>query len=101
MTDAPTPTAQELAGTVPVESAEHFAQLVMAWHAHQIAQLRHALTVPEGTTFEIGDGDDVKDLVLEGPALAGFKFGIELAIMRLGTLPFAVELEPDAPQPDA
>ena len=81
---------------IEVDNLDQFVQILTTWHAEKCAIVQHLLAVPEGTTFEIGDDS----LVLSGPALAGFKFGIEMAMMQLGTLPFVAELE-DEPVPES
>lgn len=75
--------------TVEVDNLDQFVQILTAWHAEKCAAVQHLLEVPEDTAFEIGE----ESLVLTGPALAGFKFGLEMAMMQLGTLPFVAELE--------
>lgn len=86
----------DLTGTIPVDNVDDFARHVATWHQNKVSQLKHLLEIPEGTAFTIGDGTEETELVLEGPALAGFKFGIEMALMQFGELPFVIELE-DAP----
>ena len=46
--------------------------------------------MPDGSVMET---NGIK-ATLTGDLLAGFKAGIELALMELGTLPFAYETEP-------
>ena len=75
--------------TIPIDNLDQFVRVLTGWHADKVAMLRHLLQIPEGTTFEVGE----QTVVVEGHVLAGFKFGIELALMQVGTLPFAVELE--------
>lgn len=101
MTNTTKPTVQALAGTVPVEDLDTFVQILTTWHAEKCVVVQHLLAVPEGSEFEIGDGAEAKTLVMSGDVLAGFKLGIEMAMMHLGTLPFVAEME-DAPvQPNA
>lgn len=92
------PTATELAGTVEVDNLDQFVQILCRWHAEKCAQVRHLTQVPEGSSFSIGDGADAKEIVLTGDAHAAFKLGVEMALMQLGTLPFAAEFE-DEPGP--
>lgn len=84
------------AGIVSIDNIDQFAAIVAAWHAERVGKIRHLLTVPEGTAFEIGEGAEATDIVLTGDALKGFKFGIELALMQIGTLPFLFEAEQEA-----
>lgn len=85
----------EVAGIVPVDNIEHFAKIVAAWHGDRVGKIRHLLTVPAGATFEIGEGTEAKEIVLTGENLDGFKFGVEMALMLIGTLPFLAEFEED------
>lgn len=75
--------------TIPVDDLDTFVKVLTAWHTEQCAIVQHLLEVPEGTVFEIGD----ESLVLDGEALNGFKFGIEMVMMQLGELPFVAEFE--------
>lgn len=79
--------------TIPIDDVNQFAQHLIAWHKSKVAHCHHLLKVPEGAAFEIGE----ETLVLTADVLKGFKFGIEMALMQLGTLPIAVEFENDAP----
>lgn len=83
---------QQLLETLGVEDLDTFVRILTGWHTEKCATVQHLLEVPEGTAFEIGD----ESLVLEGAALAGFKFGIEMAMMQLGKLPFVAEFEEEA-----
>ena len=98
--DQPTPTpTNPTDDMVPVENVNQFAAYVAHWFGNRQAQLRHLLTVPEGTTFTIGEGAEEQALELSGTSLAAFKFGVEMAIMQLGQLPFAVEHDVDPGTP--
>lgn len=77
---------------VPVQNMDQFAAILGAWHTERIGKINQLLEVPEGTAFEVGE----ESVVLEGDTLKGFKFGLELALMQVGELPFVAELE-DAP----
>ena len=72
--------------------------LQTAWHEGVRNTVQHLLNIPEGSEFQVGDIPDQKSIVLTGDALAGFKFGIELTMMQLGTLPLVAEFE-DEPTP--
>ena len=93
----PTPTATELAGIVPIDDLDSFVRHLSAWHQSKVATVKHLLEVPEGAAFEIGEGAEAKELVLTGDNLAGFRFGLEMALMQLGTLPFITEMEDEDP----
>ena len=82
--------------TVPVEDLDQFVRILTAWHMEKCALVQHLLEVPEGSTFEVGDD---KEIVMTGAALDGFKLGIEMAMMQLGTLPFEAEMEEAEPVP--
>lgn len=99
-TNSPTPTALELAGVVQVDDLDQFVKHLTAWHGAKVAQTMHLLEVPEGAAFEIGEGPDAIGIVLAGEVLKGFKFGVQMALMQLGTLPFVAEME-DGAAPDA
>lgn len=79
--------------TVPVENLHDFVGFLTRWHTTKVAELRHMIEMPEGITMITGEGDEQKSTIMEGVMLAGFKAGIELALMQLGTLPFRAELE--------
>lgn len=77
---------------VIVEDIDAFARHMLRWFEIRSQQLKHLLTVPAGTAFEVGD----EEIVLDGDTLRGFKFGVEMAIMQLGTLPFTPHYEEDS-----
>ena len=76
-------------GKTAIQDINQFASLVANWHQAKMGALKHLLEVPEGTTFTVGEDK----VVLEGAVLAGFKFGVELAIMQFSYLPFVAEIE--------
>ena len=80
---------------IEVTDLDQFVRTLMAWHSAEVERAVQLLAVPEGTAFEI----DGKDLVLEGKTLEGFKFGVEMVLMRLATLPFAVQTEEAPAEP--
>lgn len=79
--------------TIPVDSLPQFIQLLSQWHANKVATLKHLTSIPEGTDVVV---DEQSVMKLEGDTLKGFRVGLETALMELGTLPFAVEFEPDS-----
>lgn len=81
---------QENQDTLVIEDMNQFVQLLVAWHSEKVKVLEHMLQVPDGSVMET---NGIK-ATLTGDLLAGFKAGIELALMELGTLPFAYETEP-------
>ena len=90
MTDRPTPQANPAPETIVIQDLDQFVKILTAWHAERVALVNKLLEIPAGTAFEIGDAS----LTLSDDALPYFKFGVEMALMQLDTLPFAAELEP-------
>lgn len=87
--------------TLVIEDMNQFVQILVAWHSERVQALEHMLQVPDGTVMETNG----IDATLTGDLLVGFKAGIELALMELGTLPFAYETDPpeaanDSAQPE-
>lgn len=80
---------QENQDTLVIEDMNQFVQILVAWHSEKVKVLEHMMEVPDGTVMETNG----IDATLTGDLLAGFKAGIELALMELGTLPFAYETE--------
>lgn len=87
------PQADEL---VPIESVDQMANYMAAWFVQRREQITKLLSAPAGTSFEIGEGAEATVIELSGDTLKGFKFGVEMALMQLGELPFGAILE-DAP----
>lgn len=79
----------EAPDTVAIENLDQFVTILARWHAEKVATIKHLLAIPEGSAFEIG----TDTLVLTPDVLAGFKFGLEMALMQLGELPFVAERE--------
>jgi len=83
---------------VEVEDLDDFVRHLSGWHASRVAQLQHMIQMPEGITMITGgEGTDQPEatVLMQGEMLAGFKAGVELALMQLGTLPFSAELTDD------
>ena len=70
---------------IDVESLDDFVHMLVSWHGHKHAILTHMLELPDGTSMQVGEDEPV---AMTGDMLAGFKAGIQLALMELGTLPF-------------
>ena len=87
MTDA-------LPETIHISNIGQFAAIMVGWHGKKMKILDQLAAIPDGAEFQVGDGPEAKKVVLTGAALDGFRFGVQLAQMELGTLPFAAELEP-------
>lgn len=77
---------------MPVQDLSQFVHVLVSWHTRQVNTLKHFQDIPEGSVMESGD----KSVTLTGDVLVGFKAGIEMALMELGTLPFMVEYEAQA-----
>lgn len=73
---------------VEVTNIDHFVALLTAWHLKKVSILQHMVSLPEGTEMQSSEGTT---LVLSGDILAGFKAGIALSLMELGSLPFAAQ----------
>lgn len=84
---------QSPSAMIPVDNIHEFVHFLNGWHQERVKQLRHMIEMPEGITMIVGEGAEEKSVTMEGQLLAGFKAGVELALMQLGTLPFSVELE--------
>ena len=82
-------------GLVSITNLDQFVQFLTAWHIEKSALTKHMLDIPDGTEFKVGD----EPRIMTGDTLAGFKLGIEVALMHLGTLPFVAEVEDTAPEP--
>ena len=80
-----------------VTDLNQFIQLLTGWHNKQVATVKHLHEVPTGMQMIIGDGEDAKEMKLEGERLEGFQLGLDLALNFLGTLPFMAEYADDAP----
>jgi hypothetical protein len=76
--------------TLEIEDLDMFVRMLHQWHTGKVQLIQHMLTIPEGTEMIVGDD---KSVTLTGDVLAGFKAGLDLALMELGTLPFIVEVE--------
>ena len=92
------PQTQETADVMlAVTNLDHFITLLTDWHNRQVATVKHLREVPTGMQTIIGDGEDAKEMKLEGERLEGFQLGLDLALNFLGTLPFMAEYVDDAP----
>ena len=76
--------------TVVVADIDQFIQLLSGWHQNKVKNLEHMLEVPEGVEVEFNDEGTQ---ILTGDLHKGFLIGLSLALMELGTLPFAAETE--------
>jgi hypothetical protein len=76
--------------TVIVSDIDQFIQLLSGWHESKVKTLEHMLSMPEG--IEVTFNSETPQ-ILSGDLHKGFIMGLSLALMELGTLPFAVEME--------
>jgi hypothetical protein len=90
MTESTEDTTQAKPETVEVEDLDTFVRILSGWHARKVAQLEHYLKVPDGQVIQIGDDPE---LTLTGAVLRAFQAGINTALMEVGVLPFAFEVE--------
>ena len=85
--------AQSPSGNIEVDNIHEFVHYLNSWHSSKVQELRHMIDMPEGITMVTEENGVEKSVLMEGVMLAGFKAGVELALMQLGTLPFSAELE--------
>lgn len=104
--NAPASTAH-INGNVDITDLDSFVRALTGWHTSKVAVLEHMKSIPPGTEATFSEGVNEGQLVkLEGEFLEGFKLGLTLSLMELGTLPFVAEFdeEPedgDTPSPAA
>lgn len=70
---------------IQVDDLDTFVRCLVDWHSNQVKTLEHFLNIPPGTEMEVDN--DVK-LVLRDHVLDGYRAGIQLALVKLGKLPF-------------
>lgn len=80
----------EASPTIEINDLDQFVRIMAGWHGQKVKTLKHMLEVPDGTEMIVGEDDPTK-VILTGDMLAGFKAGIELSLIELGTLPFVYE----------
>lgn len=85
-----TKVTQEAPPTIEIDDLEQFVKIMAGWHGQRVSILQHMLEVPDGTEMIVGDESPTR-VILTGDMLAGFKAGIELSLIELGTLPFVYE----------
>ena len=96
MTEEATQETPEQPDTVEVSDLDQFVRHLNGWHATKVTQLQHMLLIPEGIEVIVNDG---ASQILSGDLHKGFLIGLQLGLMELGTLPFAVEMVEDVPNP--
>jgi hypothetical protein len=70
-----------------IESIDQMYSLFHQWHAEKCGVLNHMLNIPEGTVIE--DSAGIKH-ELSNEYLAGFKSGVEVALIELTEMPFTI-----------
>lgn len=95
MTEATQEAPVAPAATIEIEDLTQFVRMLSAWHGQKVKTLEHMLEVPDGTEMVV-TGDEPYTAIMTGDTLVGFKAGLQLALMELGTLPFLYETEPEA-----
>lgn len=86
--------AEAAAPEVPlITDVDHFANIITAWHAQQVATMQHLMDVPVDT--EVVIGDEGESIVLSGDVHKAFKLGVDLSLDYFRTLPFT-SVETDA-----
>ena len=73
-----------------IDSLDQFINILHIWHGRKVKVLEHMAEIPSGTEVVFNKGEPV---ILEGEILRGFCMGLNLALMELGKLPFAAEME--------
>lgn len=71
--------------TVEVNELGKVLAIIDGWHSNKVATLEHMLHIPAGAVMAVAG----VETTMEGDFLDGFKAGISLSLMELGTLPFA------------
>lgn len=85
----------EIPSNLTVDDMDTFFKLLSNWHSSKVSVLKHMLTIPEGTEVSSIEEEGTY-MVLTTEILKGFRLGIELSLMELGTLPFYPEVEETA-----
>lgn len=88
-TNAATETVED-DDTYAVDDLQHFVLLLQDWHTSNVKRLEQLLTIPEGSEVSL---DTEEPITLEGEVRQAFVMGVTIALMALGTLPFAAEYE--------
>ena len=71
--------------TVEVNNLGQVLHLIEHWHGNKVVVLEHMMQIPADTVMEVAG----VETIMKGDFLDGFKAGISLALIELGTLPFA------------
>jgi hypothetical protein len=78
--------------TVEVTNLDQFVSILSGWHSNRVQTLEHMLQIPDGTEVEVKNEDgSAQQHIITGDVLVGFKLGLNLSLMELGSLPFVTE----------
>lgn len=80
----PTEPAQQ-AGALEIKDLDQALFILDRWHSKKVAELEFMLELPDGAVMQ----SESSELTLTGDVRSGFQAGLSLALMQLGTLPFA------------
>jgi len=75
----------EPSNSVAIESVDLMYRLFHQWHEEKCGVLNHILSIPEGTVIEDSAGISHE---LTNEYLAGFKSGVEVALIEFKNMPF-------------
>lgn len=92
MNGTPTQTLDPEA-TVQIETLDNFVRLLAGWHQARVNELEALFNIPEGVEISL---DDSEPIMLEGAVRLAFIAGVNVALMKLGVLPFQAEVEDEA-----
>ena len=74
-----------MSDVIEINNLDLFISLLEEWHSEAVKELEHFKEIPDDTEVEVNDNAGI---ILSGDIRAGFLAGIELALIKLGTLPY-------------
>jgi len=90
MNDTDTQAQEDQDLILSIDTLDDFVHLLTCWHQARIRELEALLNIPEGVEVGLDDGPPI---MLEGNTRLAFLIGVQVALMKLGTLPFQAEVE--------
>jgi len=75
--------------TIEIRDLDQFVRTLVSWHSNKVKTLEHMMLIPENSEIEANGVITTMD----GDYRRGFIDGIDLALIELGKLPFAYEVE--------
>lgn len=72
-------------GSLEIKDLDQALFILDRWHSKKVAELEFMLELPDGAVMQ----SESSELTLTGDVRSGFQAGLALALMQLGTLPFA------------